>query len=259
MTYRRRSLPGIEIARLDCTGHAFPKHAHDEFVVGANLVGREHIWLDGRTHEAERAQVTLYNPGQVQAADARNEPWSFVSLYLEPAVVARLVRLTPEIAFDRPILRDEALADRVRLLGLRCLDAAIHEGEVLEGLADLLANLLDAAGGCRPSAAPSAKPEVARVSERLLAQMAAPPGLDELAASEGLTPVQLVRAFARAHGLPPFAWLNNERLKAARRALEEGGHLAHLAVDLGFADQAHLTRRFKAMYGVPPAMWARGH
>jgi AraC family chemosensory pili system transcriptional regulator ChpD len=92
----------------------------------------------------------------------------------------------------------------------------------------------------------------------LLDEMAAPPRLEELAAAEGLTSVQLVRAFARAHGLPPFAWLNGERLKAARRALARGERLSHLAADLGFADQAHLTRRFKAMYGVSPAAWARG-
>jgi AraC family transcriptional regulator, chemosensory pili system protein ChpD len=256
--FRRRSLPGVEIARLDCTGHAFAKHAHDEFVIGANLVGRERIWLDGRTHEAEQAQVTVYNPGQVQSSGAGDAPWSFVSLYLEPDTVARLAGLASEVAFDRPILWAEPLADEVRFLGALGLGTAAADGEVIEAIAALVAKLLDSAGSQRPGRAPVAKPEVRRVTERLRAEMAAPPGLEELAAGEGLTPVQLVRAFTRAHGLPPFAWLNLERLKAARRALTRGGRLSHLAVDLGFADQAHLTRRFKAVYGVPPGAWARG-
>ncbi len=260
MPIRRRVLPGIEVARLDCTGHAFAKHAHDEFVIGANLVGREQIWLDDRSHEAERVQVTLYNPGQVQAGGAIGAPWAFVSFYVDPAMVPRLCGLPSEVAFDRPILWAAPLADRVRQLGLRSLDAAVGDGEVLEGVTQLLAGLLDAAGSRRTDAA-AARPVprgVARVAERLLAGMAAPPSLEQLAAGVGLSPVQLVRAFARAHGLPPFAWLNVERLKEARRALARGETLSSLAAGLGFADQAHLTRRFKAMHGVPPGQWARG-
>ena len=258
MTFQRRSLPGIEIAYLVCTGNTFAKHAHDEFVISANLVGREYIWLDGHTYEAERAQATIYNPGQVQSSGAGDAPWSFISFYLEPTPVMHLVGLTPDVVFDQPILWDEALAELVRTRGARCLNTAVDEGEVLETVVDLLGKLLDAAGSRRPVRTFLIKPEVQRVTERLLAEMAAPPGLEALAACEGLTPVQLVRAFTRAHGLPPFAWLNVERLKAARRALLRGERLSRLAADLGFADQAHLTRRFKAMYGVSPKLWALG-
>lgn len=259
MSFRRRTLPGVEIARLDCTGHAFAKHSHDEFVIGANLVGRERIWLDGRLHEAEQAQVTLYNPGQLQAGSAGDAPWVFVSLHLAAAAIPRLCGLSPGVVFDRPILWAEPLADGVRRLGGCGLDAAVGDGEVVEAVAHLLSGLLDAAGSRRPDAgARRGRREVARVAERLRAEMAAPPRLEDLAADEGLSPVQLVRGFARVHGLPPFAWLNVERLKAARRALVRGETLASLAAGLGFADQAHLTRRFKAMYGVPPGRWARG-
>jgi AraC-like DNA-binding protein len=48
-------------------------------------------------------------------------------------------------------------------------------------------------------------------------------------------------------------------LEAARRA-DEGDVVdwAELALDLGYADQAHLTRDFTATIGVPPARYARG-
>lgn len=259
VSFRRRTLPGLELVCLNGTGHTFSKHAHDEFVVGANLVGRERIWLDGRLHEAEQAQVTLYNPGQVQAGGAGGAPWVFVSLHLDATAIPRLCGLSPEVVFDRPILWAEHWADRVRRLGLLGLDGAVDDGEVVEAVARLVAGLLDEMGSRRPDAgAHRGRHEVARVAERLRAEMAAPPSLEELAVGEGLSPVQLVRAFARVHGLPLFAWLNVERLKAARRALVRGAPLSPLAAGLGFADQAHLTRRFKAMYGVSPGRWARG-
>lgn len=259
MSFRRRAFPGLELVCLDGTGHTFAKHAHDEFVVGANLVGREQIWLDGRLHEAEQTQVTLYNPGQVQAGGAGGAPWVFVSLHLDATALPRLCGLPHGVVFERPVLQAEAFADRVRRLGLRGLGGGVGDGEVVEAVAQLVAGLLGATGSRRLHAgAPRGRREVTRVAGRLRAEMAAPPGLEELAAGEGLSPVQLVRAFAREHGLPPFAWLNVERLKAARRALVRGEPLSSLAADLGFADQAHLTRRFRAVYGVPPGRWARG-
>ncbi len=46
-------------------------------------------------------------------------------------------------------------------------------------------------------------------------------------------------------------------LEAARRA-DQGGDVdwAGLAPDLGYADQAHLTRDFTATLGIPPARYA---
>jgi AraC family transcriptional regulator, chemosensory pili system protein ChpD len=258
MGFRRRSLPGLEVAYLDCTGRSFAKHAHDEFVISANFSGCEHVWLDRRTHEVETAQVTLYNPGQVQASSAGDAPWTFISVYLEPVGMARLIGLPSEVAFDRPVLSDAHLAAWVRAFGLRSLDRALGDGEVLEVAADLLHDLLVASGRRERASAHHAEPEVRRTAERLLADVADPPGLEELAAAVGMTPVQLVRAFTRARGLPPFAWLTVERLKAARAAIARGEALSGVATDLGFADQSHLTRRFKAMYGVPPGVWARG-
>ena len=101
--------------------------------------------------------------------------------------------------------------------------------------------------------------QAAKVRDRLLNEIAAPSSVAELAAFVSLTPVQLVRAFTRAYGLLPHQWLNVQRLTQARRTLQTGlVNLATLALDLGFADQAHFTRRFAAMHGVTPAAYVRG-
>src|SRR5690606_2280549 len=94
-----------------------------------------------------------------------------------------------------------------------------------------------------------------RTAERLLDGIARPPSLARLAHAEQLTPVQLVRRFSAAYGMPPFAWLNMQRLARARRAIARGARLADLAAELGFADQAHFTRRFKAAFSVTPGLW----
>jgi AraC-like DNA-binding protein len=56
--------------------------------------------------------------------------------------------------------------------------------------------------------------------------------------------------------LPPLAYRMQLRLKAAKRMLGLGEAPAEVAAALGFADQSHLTKRFKGAYGVTPGHFA---
>lgn len=87
--------------------------------------------------------------------------------------------------------------------------------------------------------------------------MAEAPSLAEIARTEGISRAGVVRAFAAVHGVTPYAWLAIERLKEARRRLSGGDPAGRVAADLGFADQAHMTRAFKAAFAVTPARHAR--
>ncbi len=53
-------------------------------------------------------------------------------------------------------------------------------------------------------------------------------------------------------GLSPRVSLRIERVWAARAAIRAGGPLAMIAGDLGYADQAHLTREVRELLGVAP-------
>lgn len=56
----------------------------------------------------------------------------------------------------------------------------------------------------------------------------------------------------------PLAWRWNHRVVEARKRIAQGENIAAVALDLGFADQSHLTRRFRAVVGVPPGQWRDG-
>ncbi|WP_316043309.1 helix-turn-helix transcriptional regulator [Actinomadura sp. CNU-125] len=64
-----------------------------------------------------------------------------------------------------------------------------------------------------------------------------------------------MRAFREATGLPPHAYLNQARVRAACALLDEGLRPGEVAARTGFADQAHLTRHFKRTMGVPPGAY----
>ncbi len=78
--------------------------------------------------------------------------------------------------------------------------------------------------------------------------------LDELAVISGLSRYHLVRSFSRVYGLPPHAYQNTLRIATAREALRAGIPLSHL--DLGFADQSHLSRYFKKQMVLTPGRYA---
>lgn len=256
--FRRRSFAGLEIAVLDGTRHVFERHFHDDFVIGANIVGRETIHIDRRTVEASVSDVTLYNPGQVQAGSGRGNPWAFYSLYVAPPVMASLLGTQRDIGFEAPVLEAAPLAARLRAACATALAPDMPAAQAEERLALALAALVRHGTVLRPAAFRAAPSTVARVAAQLLDEIAVPPTLGALARTHGLSRVQLVRTFERVHGLPPFAWLAQKRLVLARARLARGEAPADVAAALGFSDQAHLTRRFKAAFGVPPARWARG-
>jgi len=98
---------------------------------------------------------------------------------------------------------------------------------------------------------------VLAVRDLLPERLADPPSLAELADLTGLSQFALLRAFRRQTGMPPHAYLNHLRVRRARLLLDRGLAPADVAAQTGFADQAHLTRHFKRVVGVPPAAYQR--
>jgi AraC-like DNA-binding protein len=90
--------------------------------------------------------------------------------------------------------------------------------------------------------------------------------VDELADALGISERQLRRRFHQAVGYGPKTLdriLRFRRLVSQARAVTDGEvDLARLAADLGYADQAHMTRDSVRLTGMPPArlaaLWAAG-
>jgi AraC-like DNA-binding protein len=76
-----------------------------------------------------------------------------------------------------------------------------------------------------------------------------------LAEMIGLTESHLIRAFHLEFGLPPHAYHLRLRLARAVELLSYGLSVATVASECGFADQSHLSRKFKEVYGLTPGAW----
>ncbi|NUR32237.1 MAG: AraC family transcriptional regulator, partial [Catenulispora sp.] len=82
--------------------------------------------------------------------------------------------------------------------------------------------------------------------------------VEDFAQAAGVSTRTLQRALTEHIGIGPKWFLRRYRLYEAgeRVAHHERVNWSTLASDLGYADQAHLTRDFTAAFGMPPAQYA---
>lgn len=118
-----------------------------------------------------------------------------------------------------------------------------------------------AAEGFLRTVLPEPDPLAAQVAA-IVARITDAPSLfrvDQLAAEAGMSVRSLQRLFAEYVGAGPKWVLRRARLHEAAARAEQGTGIdwAALAADLGYSDQAHLTRDFTAAVGAPPARYAR--
>jgi AraC-like DNA-binding protein len=98
----------------------------------------------------------------------------------------------------------------------------------------------------------------AAAREAINADHPAAGGLFPLAELLGVSPYRLSRGFSRELGISLTHYRNRVRVSRALERLAAGErNLGVLAADLGFCDQAHLTRTVRTHAGHPPAALRR--
>jgi AraC-like DNA-binding protein len=190
-------------------------------------------------HGVDRKIFTRRLAEDGRALGVRFRPGGFRPFYGRP-VAALNDRVVPARNIFGPAA-DEACA------------AAMTDGAEDDAMAAAAEALLL---GCRVAPDPVAE-QVAGIVERITAD----PGLRRVATLTevaGMTERRLQRLFADYVGVSPKWVMRRARLHEAALRAEAGADVdwPALALDLGYADQAHLVRDFTATLGVSPAKYA---
>lgn len=249
-------------AHFPAGGHEYPMHAHETWTLLLVDHGLVRYRLEGREHLAGPGDVTLLPPrvphdgAPATAAGFRKRVVYLDADALPPALVAAAV--------ERPHRTSEPLRRDVSEL----CDSLTHTGpsrsraDSAQGLDDVLAGVTAAwTDMAVPPRAPvpgprDATPRAERLRELLDAGLGAGLTLQEAARALGGSPSALGHAFTRRFGMSPHRYLVSRRLDRARDLLLAGRPPAEVAAVTGFHDQAHLTRHFKRLLGLPPGAWA---
>jgi AraC-like DNA-binding protein len=249
---------GIRLEDVRCASHRAdwsppePSAGHAVVFVRRGCFRRR---VGGAEALLDPAVVYFENPGdEQQFAHPCDGGDACTVVHLSPDLAAELVggeRGLPE----QPLFTDGTLdlEQRELVAGSSSADPFELTERALLLVADVLERARPAGTGAgRPSTVAARRRAVEDAREALTADPRL--GVRDLARAVAVSPHHLSRIFAAHTGESISRYRNRIRVRLALERLAGGEtSLARLAADLGFADQAHLTRVVRAHLGRPPS------
>ena len=260
--WRDDALPFIE-ARSIADGRevCYTRHAHEHFSIGAITAGRSTYLHEQSAFEVSVGTVVLMNPGDVHACNPiEDQSWSYLMLYVD---TPWLTDLQHQLGFS-----DDAAFRRFSVTHTR--DARLFAGlnDLYEVLVDPQQDVLrkqslaveffsEVQLQLNPVAQPLREPnfKLERAAEYIRDNCTHQLKPEDICAAAQLSPSYLIRAFKQHFGMTPHAFLVNRRIQYAQDQLRSGKLIADVALEAGFADQAHFQRAFKQHLAATPGQY----
>jgi len=259
--WQDRRMPYVETRRSCFSRTCYKTHSHPTFSIGAVDEGNSVFQSSFGTPQKISTGTLVIVPAHIEHScnPIPEQAWSYQMLHLDVSWLKQLYTEFQEQDLDlhlpqhKPlIIKDESLYqafsdmnetlfDSEKLIFekeqslLHCLIHLLLPHFILEGIQKpqyLYKDFLDLV-------------QVITSSENFIS-------LEELAQQVGLSRYAIIRLFKANVGLTPHAFQRNLKINQARELLKQGISLAELAVNLGFSDQSHFHKAFKAHTGVTP-------
>lgn len=250
--------PGLRLEDVRCASHratwTAPEPCTGHAVV---FVRRGCFWrrVDDVDVLLDPAVIYFERPGQQQQVAHPYDGGDACTVFsLGSDLVAQIWGGEPELP-DELLFSDAELdLQHRRLVGV---SGSLDAFELSERAVEFLAGVLKRTHPARVAAGrPSTVAARRRGVEAARELLAADPriGLLELARAVAISPHHLSRIFTAYTGAPISRYRNRIRVRIALERIAEGERrLARLALELGFADQAHLTRVVRTEVGYVPS------
>lgn len=229
-------------------------------VVSVSPAGLLHCRFAGEavSHEARESSIAILPAGLDAAADS-NDDITTVQIAIDPAMLS--LAATEGGAFDGEVkgtlcAYDLELASLGRLLAEECGKGfplgALFWNETSSRFIDAVA-ARHTTGHKRGSNGRFDAVPLQRLRDYILAHLDEPLDVATLAAMCGRSQFHFSRVFARLVGVSPYRYVARLRLQRAVELVRQRRQsLADIAAATGYADQSHLTRWVRRVYGVTP-------
>lgn len=260
--WRHPSLPFVE-GRQSCDSSAcYRAHTHPTLSIGAIDRGGATMRLPDRRQRLHVGDVVVIEPGVVHSCNPlRARRWSYRMFYFDLPWLHSVLKVKPAapglLEFSGILRSPQATAilNRMTMLLDRPHPPAGCEnklGLLLAKLHRLVTTASVAENRRRPT-----RPELTQVRACLAARCHEKISLRELSDMVGLSRYRLIRAFRCEYGLTPHAYQLDQRILQARELVRRGSPSTRVAYELGFADQSHFQRAFKARVAATPREYQR--
>ena len=250
------ALVGVEAVGLK-SDRQFPRHSHDQFGIGIINSGGHRSWSGTGWVEAISGDIIMVNPGEMHdGIPLSGKPRSWKMLFLEPELTCEILADEPSNRSHtlRPTARDRDQALRFSRLFKAVTDPRPDSLHIEEEFVRTIAYAFRHNGSHRPLHF-SGLPSIHRILKLIDREPARPLSLQTMSEMAGVSRFHFLRAFSRATGATPHAYILQRRVRLARRLLAAGREPGQASADAGFADQSHMTRAFVRQLGMTPARY----
>lgn len=250
----------LECLRAEFVRHVYTPHTHDTYALGVIERGAEFFRYRGAEHCAPAGSVVIVDPYELHDGRPGDSGYRYRMMYPSPELMSEVAEEVCEKPcqpwFPEPVIADPDAAAIVARAHATLEDTPARMAEDT-AMIEALALLVRRHSETRPRTVRTGRERA--VVERLCAYIDAHLGEDislaDLAEVAGMSRFRVIRAFRRELGLTPYAHVLSQRVIRARARLAQGARPAETAYELGFADQPHFSRIFKAMTGITPARY----
>jgi AraC-like DNA-binding protein len=263
--WRDRRFHNMECLTANFITHEFSPHSHDTFSIGAIELGCQVAMIRGAREHTGPGALYLINPGEVHDGQpGAPEGYRYRMIYPDPALLTEILEeVTGRSVLGSPSFARQLLTDPPLAMAFNKAHRAIEEkAPTLEGEESMYSVLamMFARHGSSIIRMPERQEPMAmrRVRDYISSHFAEEIGLEALAREAGLSRAHMIRAFRKHYYITPHAYQTDLRVRHARHLLRRGASPSETALACGFADQAHLTRHFKARTGLTPAVFRAG-
>lgn len=212
--------------------------------------------------KAVAGDTITVNPEEIHdGTPLGNNERSWQMLYFDPDLIASVIAditegKTTQAEFSLPVIRDRRISRAVQNLFMTMTSTTTTRASAEEQMLMLFARVMQPAA-ILSQAVQGVASGIHQARSRIDDDPTAILSLQDLAQQNGMSRFQLLRAFAKATGMTPHAYILQRRLHHARRLIAAGTPLVQAAIDSGFADQSHLTRLFVRNFGLSPGAYAK--
>lgn len=142
-------LGGFDYLRADYTKQAFPRHSHEEYLVGVIEDGVHDVWCKGEWWQASKNVVATFSPDEAHHGGLGDaDAWRQTIFYFPREIVSEAMDCEDSTySFHHPFEHSPEIA--ARLINLRSLlesgaDRLLLEQEVLQSVGQVFETLSDA-------------------------------------------------------------------------------------------------------------------
>lgn len=249
----------LEAYRFEGVVQPFPNHFHEYYVIGFVEGGERCLSCRNQEYTIGKGNVILFNPGDshacIQTDDGTLDYRGFnitkeVMLDLAEEVTGK--RELP--GFSQNVICDEEITCYLRPLHELVMNGSLEFGKE-ESLLFMLSLLIQRYGQPFEECIPECREEIEQACAFMEEHFTERIYLDQICCHAGLSKSTLLRAFPKSKGVTPYCYLENIRIGAAKKLLEQGVAPIEAALQTGFSDQSHFTNYFNRFIGLDPGVY----